>query len=399
MQNIELALIDIYRIIIYNMHSCIFSTLLYYIRMAQAKKKKILIMLATGKSNLWDELILREEVRFIRSHYWDVDITVCTYDKRTHLIDAPEGIHFISYFPNHLFSRFIQNIWYFLQNIVTIYRSDILIVGWGGILFDNEMGVSFKKLLWEWFFRIKVARISGTLLLFWGISLEVTQVQNKLALKGLFVAGDFIIVRDARSKWLLEALEVPCVVMDDIVFLYENEGIKALPWVKKRVGISVRGGFLEWTESALPQIYDFLMSEGYEPVFLVFSTEGDIDQNDSLFIKKVMTGRTYNVTKTIKQTLDVFPFLYASIAMRFHAGVLSCVHEKPCIHISYGPKSEELVSLLDAEHLNIQPNQLSLAIFQDMWQNMIRRYDDEAARLHERNTYIKKELRHSLETL
>ena len=62
------------------------------------------------------------------------------------------------------------------------------------------MGVSFKKLLWEWFFRIKVARISGTLLLFWGISLEVTQVQNKLALKGLFVAGDFIIVRDARSK-------------------------------------------------------------------------------------------------------------------------------------------------------------------------------------------------------
>jgi polysaccharide pyruvyl transferase WcaK-like protein len=131
----------------------------------------------------------------------------------------------------------------------------------------------------------------------------------------------------------------------------------------------------------------------------VFSTDGDVDQNDSLYIKKVMAGRTYNVTKTIQQTLDVFPFLYASIAMRFHAGVLSCVHESPCIHISYGPKNEELVNLLDASHLNIQPNELSLAIFQNMWHNLVTRYDDEVLRLKERNSYIKKTLKHSLETL
>jgi len=128
-------------------------------------------------------LILREEVRFLRSHYGNVDITVCTYDSKSHLLHDMEDIHFISYFPNHLFSRPFQNIWYFFHNIVSIYRSDILIIGGGGIIFDNEPGVSFKKVLWEWFFRVKVARISGTLLLFWGISLEVTQVQNKLALK------------------------------------------------------------------------------------------------------------------------------------------------------------------------------------------------------------------------
>jgi polysaccharide pyruvyl transferase WcaK-like protein len=367
--------------------------------MAQPKKKKILIMMATGKYNLGDELILREEVRFLRAHYGNVDITICTYDPKSHLLHDMEDIRFISYFPNHFFSRLIQNIWYFFHNIVAIYSSDILIIGGGGIIFDNEPGVSFGKLLWQWFFRIKVARISGTLLLFWWISLEVTQVQNKLALKPLFVDGDFIIVRDNRSKWLLEALEVSCVVMDDIAFLYEKEDVMVLAWVKKRVGISVRGGFLEWTEEAIPQIYDFLVSEWFEPVFLVFSTDGDIDQNDSLYIKKVMAGRTYNVTKTIQQTLDVFPFLYASIAMRFHAGVLSCVHESPCIHISYGPKNEELVNLLDASHLNIQPNELSLAIFQNMWHNLVTRYDDEVLRLKERNSYIKKTLKHSLETL
>lgn len=112
-----------------------------------------------------------------------------------------------------------------------------------------------------------------------------------------------------------------------------------------------------------------------------------------------MAGRTYNVTKTIDQTLNVFPFLYASIAMRYHAGILSCVHETPCIHISYGPKTAELINLLDAEHLNISPYELSLPLFQTMWQNLIHRYDDECIRLRERNAYIKNELNHSLETL
>jgi len=367
--------------------------------MSQPKKKKILIMLATGKYNLGDELILREEIRFLRSHYGNVDITVCTYDKKSHLIQDVEGIRFMSYFPNKLFSRPIQNIWYFFQNIVTIYRSDILIVGWGGIIFDNEPWVAFSRLLSQWFFRIKIARIWWTLLLFWGISLEVTQVKNKLALKWLFVPGDFIIVRDARSKWLLEALEIPCEVMDDIVFLYEPDTIKALPWVKKRVGISVRGGFLEGTEEAIPQIYDFLISEWYEPVFLVFSTDGEEEQNDSLYIKKVMAWRTYNVTKTIDQTLNVFPFLHVIIAMRFHAGVLSCTHEIPAIHISYGPKTDELINLLEAEHLNIRPNEFSLAIFEPMWHNLLSKYDNETQRLKERNAYIKNDLRHKLETL
>lgn len=360
--------------------------------MAQIKQKKVLIMTATGKWNLGDEIILREEVRFIRSHYWNVDITVCTYDSKSHMIMNPDGIKFISYFPNKILTRFLQNIWYFISNIITIYNSDVLIVGGGWIIFDNEPWVSFNNLLWQWFIRIKLARIAGTIVLFWWISLEITLVQNKLALKWLFVPWDFIIVRDSRSKWLLEALEVPCVVMNDIAFLYENEWIKALAWVKKRVWISVRGWFLEWTEQALPEIYDYLVSEWYAPIFLVFSTEGSIEQNDSLYIKKVMAGRTYNVTKTIQQTLDVFPFLFATVAMRFHAWVLSCVHESPCIHLSYGPKTDELINILEAEHLNIKPNELSLEIFKKVWNNLVTNYSKEETRLKEKNVYIKKTL-------
>jgi uncharacterized protein YacL (UPF0231 family) len=67
--------------------------------------------------------------------------------------------------------------------------------------------------------------------------------------------------------------------------------------------------------------------------------------------------------------------------------------------MSYGPKTDELVNLLEAEHLTIRPNELSLAIFQKMWQNLTTRYDAESDRLKGKNSYIKKELRHGLNTL
>jgi polysaccharide pyruvyl transferase WcaK-like protein len=48
-----------------------------------------------------------------------------------------------------------------------------------------------------------------------------------------------------------------------------------------------------------------------------------------------MSGRKYNITKNITQTLDVYPFLYAIVGMRLHAGILACVHHIPYIPISY----------------------------------------------------------------
>ena len=75
------------------MHTTIlaFSDVLYsMLPCSSQKKKKILIMTATGKSNLGDELILREEIRFIRSRYVNTEITVATYNQDTHLIENPD---------------------------------------------------------------------------------------------------------------------------------------------------------------------------------------------------------------------------------------------------------------------------------------------------------------------
>lgn len=168
---------------------------------------------------------------------------------------------------------------------------------------------------------------------------------------------------------------------------------------RKRVGISVRGGFLEQKKSVIPQIYDFLISEGYDPIFLIHTTSGDIDQNDALYVKDVMSGRTYNTTQTIDQTLKIYPTLYAVIGMRFHSGILSCVHEIPFIPISYGHKTAELVKDLELEHFMIRSMELRIAFFQTIWHTLVTNYDKEVEHMQERKRNIRNELIKTLETL
>jgi polysaccharide pyruvyl transferase WcaK-like protein len=366
--------------------------------MDQIKKKKIIIMTASGDYNLWDELILQEEVRFLQKHYGNVDITAFTYDKKSVIINDP-SVHLIHYFPTSFFRKPLANIGYFFQNIWRIAKADILVIGWGGIIFDNEPGVSFSKLLTQWVYRVKVARIAWTTLLFWGIGLEVDRIQNKMQLKRLFTYGDFILVRDPRSKWLLDALEIPAIEVEDIVYLYEPPSVPKIDLPRKRIGISIRGWFLEQKKTVIPEIYDFLISEWFDPIFLIHTSSGDIDQNDTLYIKEVMTGRTYNTTHTIDQTLKIYPTLYAVIGMRFHSGILACVHEIPYIPISYGHKTAELVKDLELEHMMIRSMELRIAFFQKIWHNLIDNYDKEVEHMRERKMNMRNDLVKLLETL
>lgn len=95
----------------------------------------------------------------------------------------------------------------------------------------------------QWGLRTKIARLAGTTIVYLGLSIEVKKVANKMQLKKIFQRGDFIIVRDEKSAGLLEALEVPCSQIHDLAFLY-NPTLIPLPEGRKRIGISVRGGFL-----------------------------------------------------------------------------------------------------------------------------------------------------------
>ena len=357
------------------------------------KANKILFMAAVGAHNLWDELILKWEVEYIKKEYGEnIEITVSTYDRTSTLLTDPE-IRYVSYFPNDIRHHFFRNIGYFFYNIGLIARSDVLIIGGGGILFDNEPDLSFGWLLWQWSLRVRIARMFHTTILFWGIGLELTEISSKMKLKKLFVPWDLILVRDPQSKWLLDALEVPSIQVQDIVFLHEpTEQPDPDVLSTRRVGISVRGGFLGYKESFIPMIYDRLVELGYTPVFLMFSTAGTDNQNDALFIQRVMIGKTYNRTQTIEQTLSVYPSLYAVVGMRLHSGILSCVHEIPHLPISYGPKTDDLITMLGIEHLAIGAKDLTLEKFEENWGLLTQNYTAEQDNMHTKHLSIRKEL-------
>ena len=355
-------------------------------------------MTATGSYNLWDEIILREELKFLHGHYGEmVDFTVFTHDKKSALFQD-ESVTWAMYFPHAFWRHPIANIWYLIANIWRISRADILLIGWGGLLFDNEEGVSFSRLLSQWYFRTKIARMMGTTIVYLGISLEIKQVKHKMMLRKLFQKWDFIIVRDDKSAGLLEALEIPCSQIPDIAFLTVPEKSEKLP-DKKRVGISVRGGFFWDNEEEIPKIYDYLIERGYDPVFLVHSTEGYESQNDALYMKRLMLGRTYNTTNTIEQTLKLYPTLYAVVGMRLHAGILACVHSLPLIMISYGPKTDEITNLIDNIWYTMKPEGVTVESFAKLWEDLEAHYESRRANMLERYQTIRADLVSKLRTL
>lgn len=139
-------------------------------------------------------------------------------------------------------------------------------------------------------------------------------------------------------------------------------------------------------------MYDHLVTMGYKPIFLVFSTSGDEGQNDLTYIRKVMLGKTYNTTKNITQTLDMIPFLYAMIGMRLHAGILACVHEIPYLPISYGPKTDDLIYTLGIEHLALIAKSITIEGFDSNWQSLVSNYDNEKMNMRDRHLSIRDQL-------
>ena len=112
-----------------------------------------------------------------------------------------------------------------------------------------------------------------------------------------------------------------------------------------------------------------------------------------------MAGKTYNTTGTIEATLKVYPTLYAVVAMRYHASVLACVHGIPFLMISYGPKTDELMNLLDNAGYVIRPEEFTLEKFVPLWEDLEHVYDSRKANSIERYNTIHAETIRKLRTL
>jgi len=348
---------------------------------------------ATGAYNLGDELILSEEVAYIHKNCPWAKITVFTYDKTSSLIHKTIPVEYVPYFPCAIRKRLFANIGYFLQNIFILLRADMVIIWGGSILFDNEPWVSFKKLFYEWLFRIFLARLGRAKICFWWIGIDVEKRENILMLRNLFQRADRVLPRDNATCNILETFDIHATKVHDIVFSYSPKWLHPL---KKRVGFSIRPWFLP-DESFILQTYDFLTQEWYEVIFLPHTFSGGEGQNDIKKIRAIMNGKIYKITETMEETIDMYSTLSFCIGMRFHAWVLSCVHEVPFLPIFYWAKGAELIKLLSLEHLSINSKSINFANFQNMWHTFTTSSEIEKERMKQKKQEIQKELQTSLQ--
>ena len=181
----------------------------------------IVILASIGSQNLWDELILKNEINILEERYikelhskksstWKSGIafTVFTYDIKDTFYNA-ENVRYKEYFPIGLKNpknifRNIKNFFVFIKEVI---RSDLVVIWWGWIFYDSE-NQSVWSPLKQWLFRVNVIKLLQKKIEIFRVSIEIKKKSNLDYIKNIFSKVDTISVRDSYSFDLLKELSI-----------------------------------------------------------------------------------------------------------------------------------------------------------------------------------------------
>ena len=311
----------------------------------------ISLLTATGAYNLGDELILREEYEYLQDRYLEGYFTIFTDNSESSLLPKCSNIRYISYFPNHIKSRPFQNIVYLIQNILAIRSSDLIVIGGGGLIYDNESGQSFDRLLTKWKIRIWLADFFHKPIFYWSLGIHIRS-ENEAKIKSLFTGENISVsVRDTASRKTLENIGIKATLLPDPVLLYDPEVPKLLPKKRPKIGLSFRSGYLNDELENIEHIITFLQANGYEIILLNHSFHPDNRVSDDAdFLKQLADKYSLTSTRSIEETLETYKELSMVVGMRLHSLILSFVHAIPFFVISYGKKTDEFIRSINYEY-------------------------------------------------
>ncbi|MDD5377240.1 MAG: polysaccharide pyruvyl transferase family protein [Candidatus Gracilibacteria bacterium] len=347
---------------------------------------------ATGAYNLGDELILLQEYMYLKNRYPKATFSVFTYDAASSLLPEDSSIEYLSFFPHHLKKRPIRNIWYFLKTVLAIRRSDFIIVGGGGLLYDNEEGQSFEKLLKPWKLRVWLAKFFQKPIIYWSLGIHLKK-ENESKILPLFSGENIhISVRDAESKKTLESIGIKSLLLRDPVLSYDPEIPKLLIKHRPKIGLSFRSGFLQDEIQNIEKIITFLMANGYEPILLNHSFHpGNPSANDDAFLSSLKEKYRIHSTKDIQETLETYKELEFVIGMRLHSLILSFVHAIPFFAISYGKKTDEFIRGINYDY-SLAARVFDIELFKKRFMELEKEKNEQKFALSAKNDTIKREI-------
>lgn len=327
----------------------------------------ISIFASIWAQNLGDELILKNEIQLLEKKYWkNTKFIVFSYNYKNPFYKK-SNIIYREYFP--VWIKKISNVFRNIRNlylfIISILKSDLIVIGWWWIIYDNEKQ-STNNPLNQWLFRTWIFIILKKKVLFFAVWLNIKNKLNLIKVKKIFSWAD-ITVRDKYSFDLLSSIWISSNIVKDPVFNEVNKKnlknmlikkVKSidftfddlidldLDW--KKIAFALRKWYLwENEEEKINTIIDYILSKWWEIILLPHSFhKTDVIANDYIFMEQFL--RINEKIRIIPSMNDVYSkYLYKEfdicIAMRLHSIILSQVYQIPFIWVSYSKKTDEIL--------------------------------------------------------
>jgi polysaccharide pyruvyl transferase WcaK-like protein len=185
----------------------------------------ISIFASPGAKNLWDELILKNEIEILRMNYIDENpkFIVFSYDYKNPFYKR-DYIEYKPYFPDSIKnpSRILDNIINFFIFLNFTIKSDLIIIGWWWLFFDREVW-NKKNPLNLWIFRRIIFNLFFKKVSFFRVWISVNNSdrqdgKNLKKIEKIFKNSISISVRDNNSYELLKKLWIESEIKNDPVF-------------------------------------------------------------------------------------------------------------------------------------------------------------------------------------
>lgn len=341
----------------------------------------ISIFVSIWAQNLWDELILKNEIKLLEEKYWkDTQFIVFSYDYKNPFLKK-RNIIYKEYFPIWIkkVSNLFRNIVNFIVFLLTVYKSDLIVIWWWGIIYDSEKQ-STQNPLNQWIFRTNIFKFFKKKVLFFAIWLNIKNKSNYDKVKKIFFKWSEITVRDNYSNNLLKELNIESILVKDPVFSEVKNNNNACMLIKKvnsfdftfkyledinldwkKIAIAFRKWYLsdknnlssQFEEWKINELINYILKQWWEVILLPHSFhKKDKVANDFLFLNKFL--RINEKIRIISNMQDVYSkYIYREfdicLAMRLHSIILSQVYWIPFIWISYSTKTDEVLTSIKNE--------------------------------------------------
>lgn len=338
---------------------------------------KIWILASIWAQNLWDELILKNEIKLLKEEFWvKTKFIVFTYDKKNHFFED-KFVKYKGYFPiwSKSIKNIFRNIWNFIVFLKIIIFSDLIVIWWWGIVYDAE-NQNTKSPLDLWIFRTKIIRFFRKKIYFFRVWIDIKNKNNFKKLEKIFKNAYKIDVRDGNSEKLLKEIWIKSDVKIDPVFFDKWKAnfeknfclkkihskkfwVEDLSWIDfswKTIWIAFRSWYLteksniskRMEEGKIKEILNFLEKKSAKIILLPHSFhKTDKKANDYDFLEKFI-WKNIKIKNSMWEVYEVYKDkkIDFCISMRLHSMVLAQVYEIPYIWVSYSKKTDEVFSFI-----------------------------------------------------